>query len=281
MEIIRKKGGNVPEMQKERELVYFTFPSLAETNAVEHLFTTRFGGVSSGHLGTMNLSYTRGDEKACVDENFRRIGELLGYGVENFVFTDQTHTANVRRVGKEDCGKGLVCPRDYAEVDGLVTNEEGIVLSAFFADCVPLYFVDPVKRAIGLAHSGWRGTVQKIGKNTVKKMQEEFGSRREDIIAAIGPSICADCYEVSEDVAEAFLESFHGKVPFLHAKGNGKYQLDLWEANRWVLLEAGLLEKNISETDLCTCCNPELFFSHRASGGKRGNMGAFLVLRKN
>lgn len=281
MELIRKRAGSGPEIQKEGELVYLTFPELIETNAADHLFTTRFGGASSGHFSSMNLSYTRGDEKACVDENFRRIANLLGMGAENFVLTDQTHTANVRRVGTEDCGKGIVRPKDYRDVDALVTNEPGVVLSAFFADCVPLYFIDPVKRAIGLAHSGWRGTVQKIGKNTVEKMQEEFGSRQSDIKAAIGPSICNDCYEVSEDVAEAFRGNFQDTHSFLHAKGGGKYQLDLWEANRQVLLEAGISEKHISVTNLCICCNPKLFFSHRVLGEKRGNMGAFLVLRKN
>lgn len=281
MEIIRKSSMGVPEIKKEKEIVYCTFPALTETKTADHLFTTRFGGVSSGHCASMNLGYARGDERACVDENFRRIGELLGIGVENFVLTDQTHTANVRRVGAKDCGSGIVRQRDYADVDGLVTNEPGVVLSAFFADCVPLYFIDPVKRAIGLAHSGWRGTVQKIGKRTAEKMQAEFGSSQADLIAAIGPSICAACYEVSEDVAEAFREHFQDTHSFLHEKGGGKYQLDLWEANRQVLLEAGLLENHISVTNLCTCCNPELFFSHRASGGKRGNMGAFLVLRKN
>ena len=288
MQIIRKQKttGKPPVMQKEKELVYLTFPTITETGVAEHLFSTRLGGVSSGYLGTMNLSYTRGDKKECVDENFRRIGQLLGCGLENFVFTDQTHTANVKRIGKEDCGKGILRQRDYSDIDGLVTNEPGVVLSAFFADCVPLYFVDPVKRAIGLSHSGWRGTVQKIGKVTVKKMQTEFGCNPSDIVVAIGPSICGDCYEVSEDVAEAFREAFfqtememRQELTFLESKGNGKYQLDLWEANRQILLEAGIVSENISVTDICTCCNPEFLFSHRATEGKRGNLGAFLVLR--
>lgn len=287
MQIIRKGNGSGKGLvlQKEKEMVYLTFPMLTDTDVADHLFSTRLGGVSRGHLGTMNLSYTRGDEKSCVDENFKRIGQILGIGVESFVFTDQTHTANVRRVGRADCGKGIVRERDYTDIDGLVTNESGVVLSAFFADCVPLYFIDPVKKAIGLSHSGWKGTVQKIGEVTIKKMQAEFGSNPKDIVAAIGPSICGDCYEVSEDVAEALREAFaefsgDGKtLPFLQAKGNGKYQLDLWEANRCILLKAGLLPQHISMTDICTCCNPGFLFSHRATDGKRGNLGAFLVLK--
>ena len=283
MQIIRKERtvGKAPVIHKRNEIEYLTFPALEETNVVTHLFSTRLGGVSSGHLGTMNLSYSRGDEKACVDENFRRISEILGTSPEDFVFTDQTHTANVRRVSREDKGKGILRERDYQDIDGLVTNEPGVVLSAFFADCVPLYFVDPVNRAIGLAHSGWKGTVQKIGKVVVERMQKEFGSDPADLVAAIGPSICQDCYEVSEDVTEQFQSAFPGKEALLlEAKGGGKYQLDLWEANRQVFLEAGITQEHISITDICTCCNPKFLFSHRASQGKRGNLGAFLVLKE-
>lgn len=284
MEIIRKGTADRknPEIHREGELVYLTFPALEETGVVRHLCSTRLGGVSEGYLGSMNLSYTRGDRKENVDENFRRIGEVLGRDGADFVFTDQTHTANVRVVTQGDRGKGLVRERDYTDVDGLVTNVPGIVLSAFFADCVPLLFVDPVKRAIGLSHSGWKGTVQKIGKVTVETMKREFGSRPEDIVAAIGPSICASCYEVSEDVATQFRQAFPDRKTeaLLTEKGEGKYLLDLWEANRRVMGEAGIVEEHISVTDICTCCNPELLFSHRASHGKRGNLGVFLVLQQ-
>ncbi len=267
---------------RKGELVYLTFPALENTGIVDHLFSTRLGGVSEGCLGSMNLSYTRGDKKENVDENFRRIGRALGHGIEDFVFTDQTHTANVRVVTAADKGKGIVRERDYRDVDGLVTNESGIVLSAFFADCVPLFFVDPVRKAIGLIHSGWKGTVQKIGMAAAGTMTREFGSDPADILAAVGPSICKDCYEVGADVAEKFTEAFagtEGKEELLTAKENGKFLLNLWEANRRVLREAGILQEHISMPDICTCCNPELLFSHRASHGQRGNMGAFLALK--
>lgn len=281
MQIIRKEKtvGKRPVIHKEKELVYLTFPALSETGIADHLFSTRLGGVSRGYLGSMNLSYTRGDEKANVDENFRRIGRLLGRRPDDFVFTDQTHTANVKAVTWEDKGKGIIRERDYTDVDGLITNERGIVLSAFFADCVPLFFVDPVRRAIGLSHSGWKGTLQKIGKVTVEAMEREFGSKPADIVAAVGPSICGSCYEVGEEVADGFRQAFSGGEKLLLDKGDGKYLLDLWEANRNVMLEAGILEEHISITDICTCCNPNFLFSHRASHGKRGNLGAFLVLK--
>ena len=152
----------------------------------------------------MNLSFTRGDEEEAVFENYRRIAEAMGFLPEDIVCSDQTNTTNVRRVGREDRGKGIVKARDYTDVDGLITNAPGIVLATFYADCVPLFFVDPKNRAIGLSHSGWRGTVGKIGKVTVEAMKREFGSNPEEIYTAVGPSICQDCYEISLDVAIRF-----------------------------------------------------------------------------
>ena len=259
---------------------YLSYPLLEQTGIVKHCFTTRMGGVSAGIFESLNLSFTRGDEKAAVEKNFRRISELLGCQYDNFVLSDQTHTTNVRRVGRDDAGKGLLRARDYTDVDGLITDEPGIVLSTFYADCVPLYFVDVKKRAIGLSHSGWRGTVGRMGQETLDAMRREFGTQPEDVVCAIGPSICQDCYEVSRDVAEEFIQEFAGHEPdILIAKGNGKYQLDLWRANKIVLLEAGIKQEHLSVTDICTCCNSNVLFSHRASHGKRGNLGAFLSLK--
>lgn len=155
------------------------------------------------------------------------------------------------------------------------------MLVTIYADCVPLYFVDPVHKAIGLSHSGWKGTVHRMGKVTLERMAEEFGTRPEDVQAAIGPSICQDCYEVSEDVAEAFMNEFadHQDDQLVYRKDNGKYQLNLWRANELVLLEAGIRPEYLTITNVCTCCNHELLFSHRASHGQRGNLGAFLGLK--
>lgn len=287
MEIRRKGEREVCKLHRaENGVVYLTFPGLERTGAVRHLFSTREGGVSEGIYAFMNLSYNRGDEKEAVDENFRRIAECMACGVEDMVCSDQTHTDHIRLVTADDRGKGVVSPKDYRDVDGLITNEKGVVLCTFFADCVPLFFVDPVKKAIGLAHSGWRGTVQKIGKKTVKEMEKAFGTKPEDIYAAIGPSICQDCYEVSEDVIEEFRKAFPGaeengvgiSSKFWFRTKPGKYQLNLWEANRQIMLEAGIPAAHIEVTDLCTCCNPDFLFSHRASHGKRGNLGAFMML---
>lgn len=257
------------------------FPVLEETGVVEHCFTTRLGGVSEGIYTSMNLSFTRGDKEEAVQENYERIAQCMGASKDAFVCSDQTHTTNVKKATKEDAGCGVTRPKTYQDVDGLITNVPGLVLSTFFADCVPLYFVDPVHRAIGMSHSGWRGTVGRMGRATILAMGQEYGTKPEDLICAIGPSICKDCYEVSEDVAEAFAAEFKGQEEkILEAKGNGKYQLDLWKANEIVLLEAGVKKGHLAVTNLCTCCNPELLFSHRASHGKRGNLGAFLRLKE-
>lgn len=279
---------------------YLTFPALEETGMVEHLFSTRLGGVSEGIFSSMNLSFSRGDNPEQVLTNYRRLEEILGCKAENMVASKQTHTVNIRYVTTEDKGKGIVRPLDYEDVDGMITDERGIALVTYFADCVPLYFVDPVHEAIGLAHSGWKGTVQEMGGHMVQAMQERFGTNPKELLAAIGPSICRDCYEVSEDVAEQFrpmeeenkelaeqicadgkLTLKKGEKPqlILPGKRPGKYQLDLWFANLLVLYKAGLLPQNISVTDICTCHNPAYLFSHRASEGKRGNLAAFLMLK--
>lgn len=275
-------------MADGRELLLLKFPLLEESGIVRHCFTTRRGGISEGIFAELNLSFTRGDERKAVEENYRRLSAALDVDYEKFVLTDQTHTVNVRKVSAADAGKGLTRERNYRDVDGLITDEPGLVLSAFFADCVPLYFVDPIHRAIGLSHSGWRGTVCRMGRATIEAMKEAYGTQPKDLVCAIGPSICQDCYEVGEDVAEEFRQAFPDcwqelVVPSLKPKeetgGEQKYQLDLWRANERVLLDAGVAPDQIAVTDICTCCNPEVLFSHRASHGKRGNLGAFLSLK--
>ena len=201
--------------------------------------------------------------------------------VSKFVFTDQTHTTNVRRVTAEDAGKGIVKERDYTDIDGLITNEPGLVLSTFYADCVPLYFVDPVHRAIGMSHSGWKGTVGKMGAATITAMKREFGTEAKDLVCAIGPSICQDCYEVSEDVIEQFKEAFEKKYweELFYKKENGKYQLNLWKANELIFLESGILPEHMAITNVCTHCNSKILYSHRTMGNNRGNLCAFLALK--
>ena len=279
---IRKDSSSTPMREiTSAGVTYLAFPALLESGMVRHGFSTRMGGVSEGPYATMNFSFTRGDDPEAVRENYRRMAEALRVDMEKMVLTWQTHTTNVRVVSEEDLGKGIIKERDYRDVDGLVTDMPDVTLVTFFADCVPLYFLDKKNRAIGLSHSGWRGTVGKIGKVTVETMTREFGSDPKDILAAVGPSICQDCYEVSEEVIGLFRENFAEELwpKLFYGKENGHYQLNLWEANRLIFEEAGILPEHITVTDVCTACNPELLFSHRASGGKRGNLAGFLGLR--
>ena len=273
-------GSGTTELKEENHVPYIQFKNLSATGIVKHGFSTRKGGVSTGIFSSMNLNFKRGDDPDAVMENYRRMAAALNMRVEDMVLSDQTHTTNVRVITEEDRGKGILRPQDYSDVDGMITNVPGIVLVTSYADCVPLYFVDPVRKAIGLSHSGWKGTVGHIGQKTVWKMHEVYGSEAKDIVAAIGPSICQSCYEVSDDVAEAFRANFTADeaADILLDKGNGKYQLDLWKANWYVLTDAGILPEHLSVTDLCTACHPDLLWSHRKTNGQRGGLSAFLSL---
>lgn len=265
-------------INEKNGVVYLTFPKLAAAG-VRHGFSTRMGGVSKGYLGTMNLSFTRGDREENVRENFRRIADAIGFREEQLVFSAQVHETKIRKVTAANRGEGIT-KETAPGIDGLATDEADVPLYTSYADCVPLLFYDPQKKVVAMAHSGWRGTAARIGAKMVHFMDKEYGSRAENIIAAVGPSICRKCYEVSEDVAQAFREAFRPEqFPLLFdEKGQGKYQLDLWEANRIILTEAGILPEHLDVTDLCTCCNHDKLFSHRASHGKRGNMGCFMCL---
>lgn len=199
------------ENEDGSRLLLLKYPLLERTGIVEHCFTTRLGGVSADIFSTMNLSFTRGDEEAAVRENYRRLAGALGVAGGAFVLlrsdphgSRAPHHGSGRREGTDPR------ERDYRDVDGLITDEPGLVLSTFYADCVPLYLVDPVHRAIGMSHSGWRGTAARMGAVTLSAMQEAYGTRPEDVVCAVGPSICKDCYEVSADVADIFAEKFPG-----------------------------------------------------------------------
>jgi len=237
---------------------------LSAYNNIIHGFSTRLGGVSKGHLSSMNLSFSRGDDRENVLENHKRFAKACGYDSERLVFSDQVHTTVIKKVTSEDIGKGITKESDIIGVDGLVTNEKNIPLITFFADCVPIYFYDPVKSVVALAHSGWKGTVSKIGALMIETMSEEYGSRSEDIVCAIGPSICKSCYEVSEDVYEAFMRSYSEEEcnELFTYKGKDKFLLDLHLACKYNLLGAGVLEEHIAMPDICTCCNSNILFSY-------------------
>ena len=268
------------EINNNNGVTFITFPKLRKTKVVNHAFTTRIGGVSKGYFGAMNMSITGGDEKQDVLENYKIICNAAGIDYSHLVLSHQTHTNNILTVTENDIGKGIFRERDYENIDGLITNCRGVALVTQYADCTPLLFCDPVKKVIATSHAGWRGSAAEIGIKTVKRMQEEFGCNPKDIIAAIGPSICADCYEVDTPLYNAFetLESVDVNSIF-KSVDETHFKLDLWEANRQMLIYAGIKEENIDVTDLCTCCNSKYLHSHRFTGGKRGTLAAIIELK--
>ena len=258
-------------------------PLFQRETGLQHGFSTRKGGVSKEHLASLNLSFSVEDAKENVLENFRRIGERFGKTLEDFVLSKQSHETKVLKVGTKDRGKGITKDRDYEGIDALITDEKGIILSCFSADCVPILFYDPVHKAVGACHSGWRGTKGKILQNVVEKMRKHFSSNPAEILIAIGPSICKEQYVVSEDLALSFLEDYpdlgEDTASPIQRISKDKFQLDLWDLNRRIALDCGIKEEHISISGYCTMENPELFFSHRYSQGRRGLQGAFICLQ--
>ena len=259
---------------------YLTYNSLSEINFINHAFSTRLGGVSEGEFTSMNMAFNRGDNPESVTENYKRICKSAGFDFNSLTASAQDHNTFVRAVTSENKGVGIYKPRDLQSVDALVTNEKGVTLVTYYADCTPLFFVDTKKKAIGLAHAGWRGTVGRIGEKVVNKMTELYGTNPSDIVAAIGPAISVCCYEVDKPCADNFyaladLDSSR----FVFPKENGKYMIDLLETNRQILVAAGVKNENITISDICTNCNSELLWSHRATKGKRGTMSAFMCIK--
>ena len=257
-------------------------PLFQRETGIQHGFSTRKGGVSKEHLASLNLSFSVEDARENVLENFRRIGERFGKAPEDFVLSKQSHETKVLKLGVKDRGKGITKDRDYEGIDALITDEEGLILSCFSADCVPILFYDPIRKAVGACHSGWRGTKGKILRNVVEEMSKHFSSNPADILIAIGPSISKEQYIVSEDLGLSFLEDYkdcseEDSSSPIRRLSEDKFQLDLWDLNRRIALDCGLKKEHISISGYCTMENPELFFSHRYSQGKRGLQGAFIL----
>ncbi|MBU4534005.1 MAG: peptidoglycan editing factor PgeF [Firmicutes bacterium] len=241
-------------------------------------FSTRSGGVSSGCFSTLNLGLHVGDEPNHVIENRHRFCTSLGVGAETLVCGEQVHGNRVAVVDRSDLGRGAF-DKDTAIplTDAMVTGQRGVSLAAFFADCVPLFFYDPERHVIGLAHAGWRGTESRIGLETVRVMEEQFGSAPQHLLAAFGPSIGACCYVVGDAVRTRF-EAVFGPDSGILRRAGKIWMLDLWAANRLVLLEAGLRPANIESAGVCTACNAGEFFSHRAHNGQTGRQAALITL---
>lgn len=275
-----KYSGSTTRVNIRNGVPYITFPALNKYEWLLNGFSTKLGGVSEDHLYSMNLGFARGDKEENVVRNFEIISDAIGFDSHNIVTGQQTHTTNIRIVDEGDLGKGVYKERDYTDIDGLITNKRGIVLAAFFADCTPLLIVDTKNKVISVCHSGWRGTVSKIGQKAIETMQEKYNTDVNDVVVCIGPAICKNCYEVGQEVAVEFKKAFPNHYnEIVTEKDNGKFDLDLWETNRIILKECGVLSENIHVSDICTCCNIDMMYSHRGHKGMRGNMAAFLSIK--
>lgn len=261
-------------------LEVLTVPAFIETGLVEHCFTTRTGGVSSGPFTELNLGFTVGDDLANVQENRGRVAHLMGFSLEHLIGAKQIHGNGIRRVSSSDRGRGaLEYDTAIGDTDGLITDEIGVPLSTYHADCVPVYFLDTVTPAIGLAHAGWKGTSLQIAKRTMEEMIQAYGTEPANCLAAIGPSIGPCCYEVDIRVKKAFGDSFFDEKELFRQTSWDRWHLDLWLANQRIIELAGVPRDQIFSSRECTACQVDKFFSHRQEGGNTGRMGAFIMLR--
>jgi YfiH family protein len=275
MELLKSKTLKV---NQNFGVVYYTFPAFDNLPFIRHGFSTRLGGVSKGIYNSMNLSFTREDDPSAVRENFRLFCKAIGVNENNVVVSAQEHKTVVYKATANDRGRGVTRERGYTNIDGLITDQTDVVLCTQYADCVPLFFVDPVKRVVATSHAGWKGTASRIGAVTVEKMCTDYGCQSENIMVGIAPSIGKCCFEVDTPVYEIFAEMSEADQSCFTKKGGGKYHIDLWEINRRTLLNSGILPQNITITDLCTRCHPEVFWSHRAAGARRGSLAGFISL---
>ncbi|MGD9568796.1 MAG: peptidoglycan editing factor PgeF [Sedimentibacter sp.] len=256
---------------------YITFPSFEKYDNLVHCFTTRKGGVSQGSFESMNIGFSTGDRDENIKRNIEIMAENLGINVEDIVETNQTHTNNIKYVTEEHKGR-VFGETAFKDVDGIYTDKRNLALMSFHADCTPVFFYDPVKKVIALAHAGWRGTLLNIAGIMVKALVKNFNSDPKDIITAIGPSLGACCFEVDKDVADMFLDENEELKKFMEIKGI-KYHFNLWEINKYLLMREGIKEENIEISGICTKCNNDMFFSHRVQGGKRGLMAGILMMK--
>lgn len=270
MEIIEKINQGVP---------FLAADGIDAAGGAVHGFSTRRGGVSEGMWASLNLGVNRGDDPDHVRENYRRFLAAVGADGGKLAMTNQVHKDTVRVVTAADWKADPYEKVEY-EADGLMTATPGVALMVFGADCLPVLFYDPVRRAVAAVHAGWRGTADGIVTRAVERLGEVYGSRPEDILAAIGPGIGPDCFETHEDVPNAMMAAVSSPaLQFIQIKENGKYAVDLKGINAKRLEQAGLDPNHIAVCSDCTACQPDKYWSHRKMGTSRGAMGAVIQLR--
>lgn len=256
-------------------LIYYTCDRIAEP----HCFTTKFGGVSSGDCAGLNFRRGHGDSEENIIRNYHILADSLNIPAERLTITNQVHENRVIAVTEENVGTGLAKPLDW-EVDALITDLPNTPLVGFYADCVVTLLCDPVSRSCGVCHAGWRGTAREILGKTVDRMVEQYHADRASMIAVIGPSIRSCCFETDADVPTAMENMMGAQVePFVQPRGQ-KFYVDLQGINRMTLLAAGVRVENIVDSGICTKCEHEEFWSHRATNGRRGVQAGVICLRE-
>ena len=260
---------------------YLTFKKLEDYKFINHAFSTKFAGVSKNEFSSMNLGFNGIDANENVIENYHIFCDAAGFDFNSLVASSQDHHTNIRCVEEKDKGIGIYRPKDMQSVDGLLTNVKNITLVTYYADCTPIFYLDPKNKVIGLAHAGWRGTVLGIAPKMIETMKEKYNSNPSDIICAIGPAIGKCCYEVDEPVYEKFAAIDGIDIESISKPTmQGKYMIDLWNTNKYRLMSCGIREENIEVGDICTKCRSDLLFSHRATNGKRGTLAAMLCIKE-
>lgn len=262
-------------LQKNGKVEYYTVDSFDKTNLLKNAFSTKRGGVSTGIYESMNLRLNCDDLKTNVEKNFGLFSAAVGIDKENLILSNQVHEDKVINVGKNDCGNGLWKENRFESADALITDEPGAALTIFFADCVPVLFLDPKRKVTALAHYGWKGTASGICAKTVEKFVNDYKSKPEDIIVAIGPSIRVCHFEVGAEVAEIFEKNFRSRT--VEERGE-KIYVNMQKAIFEQLVGEGIKKENITDSEICTFCRSDLFFSHRKTMGKRGVMAAVAEL---
>lgn len=259
-------------------ITFLASDGIDATGNVAHGFSTRMGGVSEGMWASLNLSANRGDDPDHVRENCRRFFAAIGAQGDRLARTNQVHSDGVRIITTADSKTDLCEKVDY-EADALVTAVPGVTLMIAIADCVPILLYDPVRRVVAAVHAGWRGTAEGVVTRTVERMEDVYGCRPGDILAAIGPSIGPEHFETHEDVPNAMMSSLATlALQHIQIKENGKFSVDLKGLNKLRLEQAGLNPDNIAISSECTGCDENKYWSHRKLGNNRGSMAAAIQL---
>ncbi|OQY09972.1 MAG: hypothetical protein B6I29_02410 [Marinitoga sp. 4572_148] len=263
------KMGNF-NINNKNGLMYFTIPIFEKYKNLFHLFTTRIPD-------NFDLGINTETPLEKIHKNYEKLAKTFNLNLNDFVLSGQIHGDNVLVIDESYKSNNFLFDRKVKNADGLITNKKNIFLVTLYADCTPIYFFDPANNAAGLSHSGWKGTIKKIAEKTVNKMKENFGTKPEDVLVALGPSIGPDSFEVREDVKILFEKTFDFSNEIIKRKNKETYLINIWKAIEYTLIDAGVKKENIFISNIDTYTNTDLLFSYRKEG-KTGRMAAIIGL---